>query len=120
MKNKAKKVLIIVNSSPFGTVFPVEALRAGIAFAGMDLDTSLVFSSDGVFSLLKGQNPGIIGAKGIKEGLSNAEEFGLKLFVDRDSLKEKKVSANDIAPVKILSSTEIKNLARSVEVIINF
>ncbi len=116
----AKKVLIIVNSTPFGTIFPVEALRAGIAFAGMDLDTSLVFSGDGVFSLLRGQNPDIIGAKGMKEGLSYAEEFGLKIFVDRDSLNEKKVSENEIAPVKILSATEIKNLARSVEVIINF
>ncbi len=116
----AKKVLIIVNSSPFGTIFPVEALRAGIAFAGMDLDTSLVFSSDGVFSLLKKQNPDIIGAKGIKEGLFNAEEFGLKIFVSRDSLNEKKVLENEIAPVKSLSAKEIKNLARSAEVIINF
>lgn len=51
----AKKVLIIVNHPPFGTVFPAEAVRAGIAFAGMDLDTTLLFSQDGVFSLTKGQ-----------------------------------------------------------------
>ncbi len=116
----AKKVLIIVNNPPFGTIFPAEAVRAGIAFAGMDLDASLVFSGDGVFSLLKEQDSDVIGAGSIKEGLSNAEEFGLKIFADEDSLSEKKVSEDEIESVKILSGLEINNLVRSAEVIINF
>ncbi len=116
----AKKVLIIVNNPPFGTVFPAEAVRAGIAFAGMDLDTSLVFSGNGVFSLLKDQKPELIGAGSIKEGLSNAEEFGLKIFADKESLDEKKVTESEIEKVNILNDQKIKDLIRSAEVIINF
>ncbi len=116
----AKKVLIIVNNPPFGTIFPAEALRAGIAFAGMDLDTSLIFRGDGVFSLIKNQKPKLIGAGNIKEGLSNAEEFGLKIFADKKSLRKKKVTESEIEKVNILTEQKIKNLVRSAEVIINF
>ncbi len=116
----ARKVLIIINNPPFGTIFPAEAIRAGVAFAGMDLDTSLVFSGNGVFSLLKDQNPDLIGAGSIKDGLSNAEEFGLKIFADGESLDEKKVAESEIEKVNILNGQEIKNLIRSAEVIINF
>ncbi len=116
----AKKVLIIVNNPPFGTIFPAEAVRAGIAFAGMDLDTSLIFSGDGIFTLIKNQQPELIGAGSIKEGLSNAEEFGLKIFADKESLEEKKVTESEIEEVGILTGQKIKALARSAEVIINF
>ncbi len=116
----AKKVLIIVNNPPIGTVFPAEAVRAGVAFSGMDLDTKLLFSGSGVFSLLKNQKPEKIGAGSIKEGLSNAEEFGLKIFADKESLQENRISEEEIEPVKILSVLKIKNLVRSSEVIINF
>lgn len=115
-----KKVLIIVNNPPIGTVFPAEAVRAGVAFAGMDLDTSLVFSGNGVFSLLKGQKPELIGAGSIKEGLSNAEEFGLKIFADKESLDENKILNEEIKSVKIANTMEIKNLVRTTDVIINF
>ena len=116
----AKKVLIIINNPPIGTVFPAEAVRAGIAFAGMDLNTSLVFSGDGVFSLFKDQKPELIGAGSIKEGLSNAEEFGLKIFADKESLEEKKVAESEIEKVDILNNQKIKDLISSAEVIINF
>lgn len=116
----AKKVLIIVNSPPFGTVYPAEAIRAGVAFSGMDLDTSLVFRGDGVFSLLKNQNSDVIGAGSLKEGLSNGKDFGLKIFADEDSLNEKKVSKKEIGLIETLSGLKIKDLVRSAEVIINF
>ena len=115
-----KKVLIIVNNPPFGTIFPAEAVRAGVAFAGMDLDTTLIFSGLGVFSLFKDQKPEIIEASSIKEGLSNAEEFGLKVCADKESLKENNISNGEIKPVKILNVSQIKELARSTDVIINF
>ncbi len=115
-----KKVLIIVNNPPFGTVFPAEAVRAGIAFAGMDLDTFLVFSDDGVFSLLKKQNPDLIGAGSLKEGFANATEFGLKVAADANSLTERNIQIQEIQQVEILADKEINKLVRGVGVIINF
>ena len=115
-----KKVLIMVSNPPFGTVFPAEAVRAAVAFAGMDLDTSIIFNGSGVFSLFKNQKPDIIEASSIKEGLSYAEEFGLKVYADKDSLKENNISNEEIEPVEIIGTSKIKDLVRSTDVIINF
>lgn len=116
----SKKILIIVNSPPYGTVFPAEALRAGIAFAGMDHNTQLLFMGDGVYTLLKDQNPNIIEASSIKEGLANASEFGLKIMVDNASLNFRNIQTQEIEQAAILSDEEIANTIRAVDVIINF
>ncbi len=115
-----KKVLLIVNKSPFGSVFAAEALRAGIAFAGMDLKTKLVFANDGVFCLLKNQKPEIMGITGLKEGFDNAKEFGLEIFADSESLKERNIKKEDLFNVKRISITETRRFMDDAETIINF
>ncbi len=115
-----KKVLIIVNKASFGSVFAAEALRAGIAFAGMDLETKLVFSGDGVFCLLKNQRPEIFEMTSLKEGFSNAEEFGLKIFADADSISERNLKKDSLIEVKQATLQEIRGFIDEAEVIINF
>ncbi len=115
-----KKVLIMVNNAPFGSVFAAEALRAGIAFAGMDLETKLVFSGDGVFCLLKNQRPKIAEMTGLGEGFSNAEEFGLKIFADADSTSERNLKKDSLIGAKQVTSREIRGFIDEAEAIINF
>ncbi len=115
-----KKVLLIVNKGPFGSVFAAEALRAGIAFAGMDLETKLVFADDGVFCLKKDQHPEIAEMTSLKEGFSNAEEFGLKIFANTESLSDRNIKKDSLIEVKHATQQQIRSFINEAETIINF
>mgnify|MGYP005848016075 CR=1 FL=1 len=115
-----KKVLLIVNKAPFGSVFAAEALRAGIAFAGMDLETKLVFANDGVFCLTKNQHPEIAEMTSLKEGFGNAEEFGLKIFASAESVSERNITNDSLIEVKQATTQQIRSFIDEAETIINF
>lgn len=115
-----KKVLIVVRDAPYGSIFAAEALRAGIAFAGMDLDTKLIFVEDGVFCLCKNQKPEIFGFTSMKEGFENAEVFGLKLFAHKQSLTKRDISGKDSVPVKKIDDDMIRSFIEESDTIINF
>ncbi len=115
-----KKVLLIVNRAPFGSVFAAEALRAGIAFAGMDLETKLLFADDGVFCLLKDQHPEIAQMTSLGEGFSNAGEFGLKIFADTESISERNLKNDSLIEVKQVTKQHIRDFIDEAEAIINF
>ncbi len=115
-----KKVLLIVNNAPFGSIFAAEALRAGIALGGMDLKARLVFKGDGVFCLIKKQKSDIFEMTDMSEGFKNADEFGLKLFVRKKSLSERGIKQNDIISVKSASDNEIGRFIEEADTIINF
>lgn len=115
-----KKVLLIVNKGPFGSIFAAEALRAGIAFAGMDLETKLVFAEDGVFCLSKNLHPEIAEMTSLTEGFSNAEEFGLKIFASTESLSERNIAKDSLIEVKQATMQQISGFIDEAETIINF
>ncbi len=115
-----EKVLLIVNNAPFGSVFAAEALRAGIAFAGMDLEAKLVFADDGVFCLTKNQRPEIAEMSSLSEGFVNAEEFGLEIFADAESISERDLKNPDLIEVKQVTKQQIRGLIDEAGVIINF
>ncbi len=114
-----KKVLLIVNKGPFGSVFAAEALRAGIAFAGMDLETKLVFADDGVFCLLKNQHPEVAEMTSLAEGFDNAEEFGLKIFADAESVSERNLKNDDLIEIKQVNKQQIRGFIDEAEAVIN-
>ncbi len=114
-----KKVLLLVNNAPYGSVFAAEALRAGIAFAGMDLETKIVFTNDGVFCLLKDQKPDLGDMTGLQEGFANAEEFGLKIFATTDSLSERNLQEADCFPVSRIEKNDVRGFIDDAETIIN-
>ncbi len=114
------KVLLIVNNAPFGSVFAAEALRAGIAFAGMDLETKLVFANDGVFCLIKNQKPEIAEMTSLTEGFSNAEEFGLKIFASEESMTERNLAESDCIKADHITNKELRGFIDEAETIINF
>ncbi len=115
-----KKVLLIVNTAHFGSVFAAEALRAGIAFAGMDLETKLVFTGDGVFCLVNDQKPELAEMTGLTEGFSNAEDFGLKIFANAESMSERNLKKTDCVEATSATDQDIREFIDEAETIINF
>ena len=59
------KVVVMLRKAPYGSVYSAEAFRTIMGVAVFEMDICVVFADDGVYTLLKDQNP---------------EEFDMKPF----------------------------------------
>ena len=117
-----KKFLYINRRAPHGTIYAHEALEVVLIGAAFEQDVSMAFLDDGVFQLKKDQNTDQINTKNFSKTFSALEKYDVeKLYVERESLDERGISADDLAvDVKIISSDEMKQLITDSEVILNF
>ena len=117
-----KKFLYINRRAPHGTIYAHEALEVVLIGAAFEQDVSMAFLDDGVFQLKKDQNTDQINTKNFSKTFSALEMYDVeKLYVERESLDERGISADDLAvDVKIISSDEMKQLITDSEVILNF
>ena len=117
-----KKFLYINRRAPHGTIYAHEALEVVLIGAAFEQDVSMAFLDDGVFQLKKDQNTDQINTKNFSKTFSALEMYDVeKLYVEKESLDERGISADDLAvDVKIISSDEMKKLITDSEVILNF
>ncbi len=117
-----KKFLYINRRAPHGTIYAHEALEVVLIGAAFEQDVSMAFLDDGVFQLKKDQNTDQISTKNFSKTFSALEMYDVeKLYVEKESLDERGISADDLAvDVKIISSDEMKQLITDSEVILNF
>tara|TARA_B100000927_G_scaffold281840_1_gene267787 strand:+ start:2773 stop:3156 length:384 start_codon:yes stop_codon:yes gene_type:complete len=117
-----KKFLYINRRAPHGTIYAHEALEVVLIGAAFEQDVSMAFLDDGVFQLKKDQNTDQINTKNFSKTFSALEMYDVeKLYVEKESLDERGISADDLAvDVKIISSDEMKQLITDSEVILNF
>tara|TARA_B100000886_G_scaffold336632_1_gene295784 strand:- start:210 stop:593 length:384 start_codon:yes stop_codon:yes gene_type:complete len=117
-----KKFLYINRRAPHGTIYAHEALEVVLIGAAFEQDVSMAFLDDGVFQLKKDQNTDQINTKNFSKTFSALEMYDVeKLYVEKESLDERGISADDLAvDVKIISSDEMKKLIIDSEVILNF
>jgi tRNA 2-thiouridine synthesizing protein C len=115
-----KRVLVLIRSAPHGTTNVGEGLRAGIALAGMDVETTIVLMDDAVFTALKGQVPNAIGATSLDESISNAKQFGARLVVHLESLQQRGIGKDELLDVETVRTETIAELAHGVDATITF
>ena len=117
-----KKFLYINRRAPHGTIYAHEALEVVLIGAAFEQDVSMAFLDDGVFQLKKDQTTDQINTKNFSKTFSALEMYDVeKLYVEKESLDERGISADDLAvDVKIISSDEMKQLITDSEVILNF
>jgi tRNA 2-thiouridine synthesizing protein C len=115
-----KKILIVVNSPPYGSTNAGEGIRVAVALAGMDLDTTVLLIGDGVFAALKNQTPEAIGAASLKEGLSNAHEFGARIVAHEESLSERGISKDQLLEVDLVNNESVSRLIHEADSSITF
>ncbi|MBK47082.1 MAG: sulfurtransferase complex subunit TusC [Gammaproteobacteria bacterium] len=117
-----KKFLYINRKAPHGTIYAHEALEVVLIGAAFEQDVSMAFIDDGVFQLKKNQNTEHIETKNFTKTYSALEMYDVeKLYVERESLEERGLSESDLSvEVKVIPSSEMKELIRNSEVILNF
>jgi tRNA 2-thiouridine synthesizing protein C len=90
--------------------------------AAFDQDVSLAFLDDGVYQLLKGQDPRRIEEKNFSPTYRALEDYDVdKLFVERESLEARGLAPADLlVEARVVPAAELAALMDSTDVLISF
>lgn len=117
-----KSFLIVNRKAPYGSAFAKEALDVGLIAAAFGQKLSILFMDDGVYQLLKQQDPSGIHQKNSSQTLPMLEMYDVKdIYVEAESLQARNLAADDLLiPVEIIDSNAISNLLEQQDILLNF
>lgn len=118
--SEAKKVLVLIRTSPYGMASAGEGFRAIIGLAGMGVETHAVLADDGVLIAHKGQNPEVLEMHKLEEAYSQLADFGAKLYVHLPSLAERGLLKDDLISVEFLTDDKLRELISEVDHVLTF
>lgn len=108
----AKSMLIICQQAPWSNSTVKETLDLALAGGAFDLPISLLFLEDGVFQLVKNQQPQTIEQKNITSNLQALPLFGItEIFVVEQHLYVRGLNQQQLLePVKLVQQEELNSL----------
>lgn len=114
-----KSITLISRAAPYGTENSQVCLDLVLASAVYEQQVNYLFLDDGVYQLLKSQQPAAIASKNVSAALTALEIYGVeKIYVDRDSLQERNLDVEElILAVEILDSGQLKTLIRESDTV---
>ncbi|WP_237056661.1 sulfurtransferase complex subunit TusC [Microbulbifer sediminum] len=93
-----KRSLALCRQAPYGNALAREGLEAVLAASALEQAPDLLFSGDGVFQLLPGQEPDGIGQKNLQRNLQALPIFDIeRAYVCEHSLSQRGLSLDDLA-----------------------
>jgi tRNA 2-thiouridine synthesizing protein C len=118
----AKRFLFLNRRAPHGSLYAQEALDAVLVAGAFDQQVSLAFVDDGVYQLLKQQDTTGIGVKDFAPAFRALADYGINtLYVERESLAERGLSAGDLlVAVTLLSRADVAELMDNQDVVLGF
>ncbi len=121
-RGAVRKFMFVNRRAPYGTVYALEGLEVVLISAAFDQDVSLAFLDDGVYQLMKGQDPKAIDTKNFSPTYRALEDYDIeKLYVERESLEARGLAEKDLlVPVKLVSAAELAALMDATDVLISF
>ncbi|MHB9033065.1 MAG: sulfurtransferase complex subunit TusC [Anaerolineae bacterium] len=118
----SNRISVLMRKAPYGSVYTAEGLRSmmGIAVFGADID--VIFIDDGVYALIKGQNPTKLDMKPLGDGFPGLSEFGINRFwVHDESLAERGLNQADLVlDVQVVSSAQIADILAQANKVLPF
>ena len=117
-----KRILLVVKSPPYGSLLATECLRIATAMIAMDVLPQILFIDEGVYCLLKGQNPEKAGLRSFRERLKTLADL-IGLYVAEHSLHRRNLKKTDLDEnynLKTVSMEEATNLFLENETVITF
>jgi tRNA 2-thiouridine synthesizing protein C len=98
--NARKRFLFVNRKAPYGTIYALEALEVVLISAAFEQEVSLAFLDDGVYQLLKGQDPSGTGMKNFSPTHKALGDFGVRrLYVEKESLDERGLELSDLMEI---------------------
>ncbi|WP_295435840.1 sulfurtransferase complex subunit TusC [uncultured Thiodictyon sp.] len=119
MSEIVKKFLYLNRKAPYGTIYAWESLEVVLIGAAFDQVVSLMFMDDGVYQLVKGQDPSGIGMKNFSPTYRTLGDYEVKnVYVDHDSLAARGLSADDLVRIAwedVDTEEEVENIVTVID-----
>lgn len=131
-----KKLMYVNRKAPHGTVYALESLEVVLIGAAFDQDISLVFIDDGVYQIVKGQDPTDTGIKNFAPTYKALGDYDVKkMYIDKESLEERGLTQDDLmdlvwedeaedwaekSSIHLVSRSELADLMDDADVLFNF
>lgn len=95
---KPKTLAFLCRRSPWGSGHAAEMLEAVLISGAFDQEVHLAFLDDGVFQLVAGQRPELLGRRPLEEGFRELADVDVEhVWVERESLDERGLDATRLA-----------------------
>jgi len=117
-----RKILLVIKSSPYGSLMAAEGFRIATAMIAMDILPQLLFIDDGIYCLLKNQRPEASGLNSHYERLKTLADL-VGLYAVQDSMAKRNLKTIDLDEsfnAKLLSMEETAKLIMENETVIAF
>lgn len=119
MSEIVKKFLYLNRKAPYGTIYAWESLEVVLIGAAFDQEVSLMFMDDGVYQLVKGQNPSGIGMKNFSPTYRTLGDYEIKnVYVDGDSLTARGINQDDLLQIAwedLETGEEVENIVTVID-----
>ncbi len=119
MSEIVKKILYLNRKAPYGTIYAWESLEVVLISAAFDQVVSLMFMDDGVYQLVKGQDPSGIGMKNFSSTYRTLGDYEVKnVYVDRDSLAARGLTADNLVQIAwedVDTGEEMENIVTVID-----
>lgn len=116
-----KKFMFVNRKAPHGTVYALEVLEMVLISAAFDQDVHLAFLDDGIYQIVKNQDPAAIDMKNFSKTFRALEGYDIeKLFVERESMEARGLTEDDfIVDVEVISQAEMADLMNGMDVVLS-
>ena len=115
--------LIIFRQAPYGTSYTGEGIRVLSSLGAFEVGCSVLFIDDGVFSLMKNQNPEALEMKSLGKVLESLLEFGVQdILVSTESLNQRGIQKEELIDVDVqfVNNKEIRRIMQQSRNILMF
>jgi tRNA 2-thiouridine synthesizing protein C len=93
-----------------------------MGIAVFEMDISVVFLDDGVYALVKDQNPDKLDMKPLGDGFPMLSEFGVhRFYVHAESLSERGLTTDDLVmDVEVVDSAQVAQILSTAGKVLPF
>jgi len=118
----SNKVVVLMRKAPYGSVYTAEAFRSIMGIAVFELDISVLFMDDGVYALVKGQNPAKLDMKPLGDAFPMLADVQVQeLYVHDESLAERGLRPQDLVmDVKMVNGAQIAQILEGAAKVLPF
>ena len=116
-----KKFMFMNRKAPHGTIYALEVLEMVLISAAFDQDVHLAFLDDGLYQIVKDQQPEAIEMKNFSKTYRALEGYDIeKLYVEKESMEERGLSEDDfIVDVDVLPRAAMAELIDGMDVVLS-
>jgi tRNA 2-thiouridine synthesizing protein C len=111
-----------MRKAPYGSVYTAEGFRSMMGIGVFEMDIKVVFIDDGVYALLRDQDPAALDMKPLGDGFPMLEEFGVhEFYVHEGSLKERGLTVEDLVmDVTVVDDAGARDVLSSSGIVLPF